>query len=244
MVPDFIAPDMSDLQLTEFFAALEKASQAAADSLSDFFKFFDQQYSEARKLRAPTTPHFNLLAVFGLQFSELRHSDVLAWFLDPQAAHEQGGIFADRLLLLCGDDGGASDTHVVIRERHGRVDLAMYARGEFAVFIENKVRHFERDQQVSDMIASMARVAVDCGIPLKRRYAVFLTDTGEAAISGPKTDSADFRLGNLTALSRTQIFEGFRTALAEQGGFSPLLMNFLESYLLSIQQIRSQLFRP
>ena len=236
-------PRDSSFQLVKFFAELGAAARSTEASLRDFFELFDREYSNARKLRAPTTPHFDLLSIFGLQFSELRHSDVLAWFLDPDAAHEQGGLFADKLLRLCGDDLGASDTHVVERERHGRVDLAMYARGEFAVFIENKVRHFERELQVADMITSMAHVATDRGIPIARRYAIFLTDTGEAAVSGPKADSAHFRISKLTALSRIEIFEAFRTALTGQGDFSPLLMNFLESYLLSIRQIQNQLFQ-
>lgn len=228
-------------KLNAFFAKLRQQTSVSSLELSRFFDRFEQDYAQARSTRAAATPHLDVLGIFGLQFAELRHSDVLAWFLDPHAEHEQGALFADALLELAGCKRVPSERYSVKRERHDRTDVAFYAGPHFAVFIENKVRHFERDKQVSEMVDSLVRLSHDLSIPRERRFAIFLTDAGAQPITGPTGDSSEFLMKNLKALRRIEIFEAFRAALAESAVYSPLLMNFVESYLGAIRRLRAQL---
>jgi len=210
------------------------------EEFKSFFQRFDQDFWIARKDRAASTPHFDMLRVFGLHFRELRHSDVLAWFLKPTTEHEQGPIFASALLRHLDMDSIASENYTVLRERHDHTDVALYASGRFAVFIENKVRDSERTKQVSKMVDSLVRVSIALKIPRERRFAVFLTDTGAKPRTGPAVDTPEFLLDNLKPFSRVEFFLLFRSALEDQPVHSLLLMNFLDSYLNAIRHVRHQ----
>jgi len=113
--------------------------------------------------------------------------------------------------------------------------------GEFAVFVENKVRHFEREEQVSDMVKSLVRRSKELDIPPRRRFALFLTDTGAEPVTGPAEDTAEFPKRNLQSRSRVALFEDLRAALVAQPVYSPLLLQFLDSYLHNIRRVRAQL---
>ena len=227
--------------LATFFAAFRQQASGASDEMASFFQKFAQDYRVARKDRAATTPHLDVLRVFGLEYAELRHSDVLAWFLRPTNEHEQGPLFANALLQHLGLEPISDENYFVLRERHERTDLAIYASGKFAIFIENKVRHTERDKQVSDMVHSMARVSQACRIPRDRRFAIFLTDSGAESVTGPDADSPEFLVSHLVAMRRVELFKCFRMALEGQPNHSPLLMNFINSYLNAVRRLRTQL---
>jgi hypothetical protein len=227
--------------LERFFAAFREHGSIAVSRLAQFFTDFDHEYARARDTRAATTPHLDVLRVFGLEFAELRHSAALAWFLDPGAEHEQGDLFARTLLQLLGCTTSPAGRYTVQRERHGRTDVACYAPGQFAVFVENKVRHSEREAQVNDMVRSLVRLSDSLAVPRAGRFAVFLTDTGAVPVTGPTADSPGFLLAHLKSVSRVQLIESFRAALAAQPVVSPLLLNFLDSYLAATRRLRAQL---
>jgi hypothetical protein len=224
-----------------FFVAFREHDAAFTAELPRFFHQFKEHYRLARSTRAAATPHFDVLRVFGLEFAELRHSDALAWFLDPEAEHEQGALFANALLRFAGAEAISSEAYIVDRERHARTDVAFYASGKFAVFIENKVRHFEREKQVLDMIDSLTKLSNTIGVPRERRFGIFLTDSGAKPVTGPEADSAEFLVVNLISTRRVDLFESFRSALEKQPVYSPLLMNFIDSYLEAIRRLREQL---
>ena len=217
----------------------QRTESPSSEELDIFFQNFENAYRDARKERALRTPHLDVLQIFGLAYAELRHSDVLAWFLDSEAAHEQGPLFLNAVLRRFGHTPIAIERYHVDRERHARVDIACYCRGEFAIFIENKVRHGERDRQVKDMIASLIAVAREFQISPDDRFAVFLTEEGRDSVTGPTESNPEFDLKNLYPMSRIELFELFETALSQQIPRSPLLEGFLQSYLNSIQKIRS-----
>jgi len=232
---------MSTTTLEDFFVRFRESEGESADRLATFFRDFDADFHKARIIRATSTPHLDVLRVFGLEFAELRHSAALAWFLSSRAEHEQGSLFVNALLELFKPDIKTSDRYTVQREQHERTDVAVFARGEFAVFVENKVRHSEREMQVADMVKSLAKVSTELEIPREHRFALFLTDTGVKPVTGPDEDSKGFSKGNLKSISRVELFEHFRSALTAQSIHSPLLLAFIESYLNSIRRIRAQL---
>ncbi|MDR3405903.1 MAG: PD-(D/E)XK nuclease family protein [Chthoniobacter sp.] len=227
--------------LAEFFLQLRESRAESSGKLDSFFRLFESEFRQARIVRAANTPHLDVLRIFGLEFAELRHSDALAWFLRLRAEHEQGPLFINALLNLFKPGLKSSDRYTVHRERHDRTDVSVYAPSKFAVFVENKVRHSERERQVSDMVQSLVQVGTLFSIPREYRFALFLTENGAKPVTGPTEDSADFCVSNLMSLSRVELFEHFRRELGAQPVHSPLLLSFLDSYLNAIRRIRAQL---
>lgn len=232
---------VSAADLQAFFTELQGHEAARATELADFFTRFEDDFREARGARAVTTPHLNVLRVFGLEFAELRHSAVLAWFLDANAEHEQGSRFADALLKLCNAAPTYGGDYTVVRERYSHTDVAVFGRGDFAIFIENKVRHSERENQVADMVEAMIELCHEMDIPPNRRFAVFLTDRGVPPETGPEEKSDEFLLDNVKALRRIKVFQCFLDSLPGRDAHSPLLNNLLESYLNAIRRLLNQL---
>ena len=140
--------DLFSQLFCEFEKTLEDVSGPQFEKL---FREFDAAFKESRSRRVDSTPHLDVLQVFGLGTDELRHSRVVAWFLDASGEHEQGAIFTQALLrLVAGNEipelskVAASEDYVVEREKHERTDVAVYCRKQFAIFIENKVHASER----------------------------------------------------------------------------------------------------
>jgi len=212
----------SDL-FSQFFREFhETLEQASGPQFEKLFREFDAAFKESRTQRVDSTPHLDVLQVFGLGMDELRHSRVLSWFLDADAEHEQGVLFAQALLRLVAGEQAPEildgEHYIVEREKHSRTDVSIYQRRRFAVFIENKVRASERTDQVKDMINSLVRLADAQRIPVSCRFAVFLTDDGREPTTKPSKDVSGFEPHNLKALSRVEVFDAFYRALEPAHG--------------------------
>lgn len=225
--------------MERFFQAFEQRSEESAAGLGAFFQQFDSAYARARGARAATTPHLDVLRIFRLEYRELPHSDALKWFLDPEAEHEQGGLFATELLRHFVPGFPPISNYKVARElvgTHGRTDIGFYAPGEFVVFIENKVRAGERENQIRDMVRDLLEFSEALKVPENRQFALFLSDQG----SEPTT-AADlpprFLRDNLRSVSRVDLIQRFRSALNTVPVASQLLLNFVDSYLAAIRRL-------
>jgi hypothetical protein len=228
---------------SQLFREYEKTfEQVPAPRFEKAFREFDAAFKESRTQRVGSTPHLNLLRVFGLSTDELRHSRVLSWFLDADAEHEQGALFAQAFLrLVAGDQAPEimeNQHYLVKRERHGRTDVSVYARERFAVFIENKVHASERADQVTDMIKALVRLADAQQIPVSCRFGVFLTDDGRQPTTHPSGKIPGFNPSNLKPVSRTEVFGVFYQALTHRTA-SPLLINLLFCYGNAVDQLRT-----
>ena len=198
------------------------------------FADFEKAFKNARKDRAVYTPRLNILDVFGLKTWELTHSRVIKWFLDEKETHEQGSLFMDCLLKECGVYLSSCVGYTVQREKPQRVDIVAYKPGTFAVFIENKVNHHEREDQLADLQTELVRFSVANQIPESHRIAIFLTDDGREPTSAYDKPLAGFLDGNLYSIRRFTLFQAFRDALALSADKSELLTIFLKSYIDAI----------
>lgn len=216
------------------FRAFEEAKLKMVEIWPTIFRDFEDAFKAARHDRAATTPRLNILDVFGLKNWELCHSRALAWFLDENASHEQGGVFMHVLLRFVGIDLGNCEDYSVQREKPDRVDVVAYKPREFAVFIENKVDHHERELQLADLQESLISFSERYGIPESQRIAVFLTDDGRKPETAHLMPLSGFFKDNLYPIRRLDLFEGFGRALSIQDPKSPLLVLFLQSYIDAI----------
>jgi hypothetical protein len=156
-------------------------------------------------------PEFNVFEAMGVIFQEVRHSDFLAFLLDPQGQHGLGDSFTKGWLKRVigpprshtgGNEGpdalpvrpnllerldcmGMSGTRVY-RERH-RIDILLVDQtNRLAVVIENKILSGEH----SDQLARYRQIA-EQRYPGSDILCVFLTPGGEAPSHGGYV-SADY----------------------------------------------------
>jgi hypothetical protein len=131
---------------------------------------------------------FNIFQALKLDQHEIRHSNVLAWLLDPKQTHGLGSVFLRRflssiLLKRSGDSGPLSAarielldfTDIEVRREWRNLDLLIIdRRNEFVVMIENKVYSGEGIGQLKRYRELIAQE-----FPGFKRICVFLTLLGE-----------------------------------------------------------------
>jgi hypothetical protein len=132
--------------------------------------------------------HFNLFGAIGVVRQELRHSDFLAFLLDPSQNHGLGDAFAKRLLqrALAGGRGTASSLTPVeldtasliqaeVRREWQNIDILLVDEpNRLAVIIENKVDSGEHSGQLIRYWDAVTRQ-----YPNHRTIGLFLTPDGD-----------------------------------------------------------------
>lgn len=134
---------------------------------------------------------FNIFDALGLVHQEIRHSNFLAWLLDPAESHGLGGLFlravlmdllrqtppADRLFSPIRLDGGEL-TGVEVRREWRNLDLLITVEDpNLLIAVENKIRSGEHSNQLARY-----RETVERSVELKRfpeRQYVYLTPEGD-----------------------------------------------------------------
>lgn len=120
---------------------------------------------------------FNFFEAIGAQRRELRHSDFLAFMLDPKESHGLGDVFL-RGFLKCAlkFDGksGQFDRLQVQREFYGIDILLLDDANRMAVIIENKVDTGEHDNQLRRYWDEINRQN-----PGYKIFGIYLTREGE-----------------------------------------------------------------
>ncbi|HEY3283321.1 MAG TPA: PD-(D/E)XK nuclease family protein, partial [Armatimonadota bacterium] len=129
----------------------------------------------------------NIFEAAGMVRQELRHSDFLAFLLDPLRQHGLGDLFATRLLqkvLIQNRDRGlpvspidldvwSLDGAFVLRE-WSNIDLLLVDKAHrLAVIIENKVDSLERPGQLAKYLRTVGAHYPDCDV-----VPIFLTPDG------------------------------------------------------------------
>ena len=221
-------------EMLKVFAAFEHAKTLRSTTWPVVLEDFKIAFISASGDRAFYTPRLNILEVFGLRKRELLHSRTLAWFLTEDASHEQGSLFTDCLLQKCSVIIPNCSGYLVQQESPDRVDVVAYKRATFAVFIENKVEHHEREQQFADLQGSLAKFGRSNQIPAPCQVPVFLTDDGRLPTTAQPGTIPGSSSGNVRPIRRLELFQAFREALATQPAASEVLKIFLDAYIESI----------
>ena len=128
---------------------------------------------------------FNLFDVLGVERSELRHSRVLKWLLDPSGSHGLGNSFLRGFLTCVSSDEDRTGVSPAVverwdlldvdaaRERY-RTDILVVGKSDgFVCLIENKVNSGEHTDQLSRYLT-----VVEQGYPSFTVLPVYLTPVG------------------------------------------------------------------
>ncbi|MCR5457353.1 MAG: PD-(D/E)XK nuclease family protein [Clostridiales bacterium] len=139
------------------------------------------------------TDNFNLFDVLKITHTEIRHSNILSWLLDPNENHKLGDSFIREFVSAILKNSKISDdlaldllmqnfySYNVLRE-HNHMDLVLLSREEETAYvIENKIWSGESQHQLKDYYKKSQEEYVG----YKIIYA-FLTPDGHEA-SDPKT---------------------------------------------------------
>lgn len=136
--------------------------------------------SECLEPLSKWTHRFNAFDVLGIADAEIRHSNVLAWLMDPAENHGlQDGVirgFVDYVAKCVEDDGTFDDLLMdcngfSIRREWCHIDiLAVNDEEKYVLCIENKIFSGEHDDQLARY-----RGEVEKEFPDYRRRFVFLT---------------------------------------------------------------------
>jgi len=136
---------------------------------------------------AVSTVRFNTLSVCRVRHDEVKHSAILAWFLDASSGHGQGALFLQAFMDCCGIQVAAPTSYRVKTEFSGPeaiIDVMVSRRREFLLYIENKVFASERPDQVDREFRDMRLLGRSLCIPEEQQFAVFLTPSGKLPKSG------------------------------------------------------------
>ena len=135
---------------------------------------------------AEWTSNFNLFDVLKISRTEIRHSNVLAWLLNPNENHGFGdsiirGFIQYVVKTFVGDDVFKTllmDCHgfVLQREWHNIDILAVSAEENFLICIENKIDSGEHDDQLNRY-----RKHVEDAYPNYRKMYIYLSPDGTEA---------------------------------------------------------------
>lgn len=200
--------------------------------------------AELERLEAKLS-EFNLFRVLRVEQAEIRHSNVLAWLLDPSETHGLGPVFLRRFLstVLLESTVAASLTPArvelmpfgeveVYRERHG-IDVLVRCVGgrgpeaiRWCLLIENKIRAKESKHQLAKYRDAVAREFADHEI-----VAVYLTLDGD----DPSDDGEE---AGFVPMSHRQVLD-IATAVIDQ--HTARIPNdarvFLSHYLDSLRRL-------
>jgi hypothetical protein len=189
---------------------------------------------------------FNLFQVLRIEKAELRHSNVLAWLLDPSETHGLGAIFLKRFvtsILLEQDVPGVSLTPAqlelapiaeveVYRERH-HIDIlvrCLCGRGPAAtrwcLLVENKIGAKESDGQLATY-----RDAVAGEFPNEQIIPIFLTLDGD-------DPSEDGENAGFVPVAHAHILETVESVIGQHRTRIPNdAQVFLEHYVDSLRRL-------
>jgi hypothetical protein len=175
-------------RLEKFFTELghlrderRKGNQAG---LGEFFK---ELQLAVRETNSPDA--FSILDVLGIGADEVKHSSILAWLINPKSRHGRGAEFLGAFLEAASItvDGDTLHDCKVYTEFPGQesiVDLMVYARGRFLLYVENKILSPEGPDQLNREHRDLLRLADALRTPPSGTYGIFLTPAGAQPTTG------------------------------------------------------------
>lgn len=148
----------------------------------------------------PWTKRFNLFDVLKISRMEIRHSNVLAWLLNPNENHGLGDAFLKAIvqIVVQNDDNGRYNvletllidfySFVVYREWKN-IDILLVSDVEkFLIAIENKIDSHEHDNQLKKYRETLAT-----DYPDYRKMHLYLTPEGEEPSDTDFWDALSYR---------------------------------------------------
>lgn len=192
----------------------------------DFTKL--EQDPQFKKLHSLLS-RFNIFSALNIEHFEIRHSNVLAWLLNPTETHQlQNQPLCHFLEILRNKHSDISPAHSALVKREmklpnaGQIDLLLYLDNGEIIAIENKVKAGEGENQLKRY-----RNALEKLYPNTKIHYLFLTPAGDS----PKTDDED-----KWKFVSYDVVAGMLTRLLQKQNLSKEIRVFLEHYLETVKR--------
>lgn len=175
--------------LSEFKQVREEHRAARLSKLKAFISEYETFLDG---MLCSSYPKVNMHKLYDLGADELRQSRFLAWLFNYRGSHGQRHRFLEMFVGECGLGIRPADlcNYSVRRELpgpHSIVDIAIYRKGTYVIFVENKLYAGEGYEQIDREYADLVLAAQTLDVPRQRAFAVFLTLDGREPISGDAT---------------------------------------------------------
>ncbi len=137
-----------------------------------------------RSLNLDREPRLNVFEQLSFGNNEVALSSLLAWLLNERSSHYHGNLFLSRLVALCKlplPNDILTDYRVTAEfgGTESIVDIMVYRKPHFLLYIENKILSAEGDDQTHREFRDMRRIGAALGIPSDRQFPIFLTPWGQ-----------------------------------------------------------------
>lgn len=180
----------------------------------------------------------NIFEILKITHAEIRHSNFLAWLLDPRGSHNWGDKVLKRILrdllahkqvqhLTEFDVENLNYTEVEVRREWRNIDLLVILP-TVVLAIENKVRSKDHSKQLSNY-----KEIVESTFPEKEdhkmeRVFVYLTPFGEA----PTEDVSGYI--NYSYIRIIEILESIKDVFHEST--SPIVLRYIDDYIKTVKR--------
>jgi hypothetical protein len=182
--------DKMKFLINDFQALRSSKRTIRLNRIAAFLSTFEENH---RKLRNQRLADFNVFSLLRIGEDEVRQSKFLAWLLDAESGHGQGNLFLQAFVKSCHLNIPLEvlDQYRVRTEYYrneSRIDVLAYRKGEFLIYLENKICAPEGPNQIDREFRDMRSVGSALRIPEERQFAVFLTpDAKKQPTSGDAT---------------------------------------------------------
>ncbi len=175
------------LKFVEIYNSFKSSQKDAKLYVLD--AFLERYALKVNNLRRSSVLQFNSHDILSRPKGELRQSNILAWLLNFRESHCEGDRFIKIFLKAAGIDTTELDlkSYRIRQEYVGLesiVDIVIYKRGNFIIYIENKILSGEGKNQVDREYNDLIRAAKSLWIDSKSMYAIFLTPDGKSPTNG------------------------------------------------------------
>jgi|GEM_PF-1907983 len=128
-------------------------------------------------------PQINVFDLLSFGNNEVALSALLSWLLNERSRHYHGNLFLTTLVKLCNlplpiESLVEYRVDTEHSEQESIIDIKVYKKGEFLLYIENKILSPEGENQTFREFRDMERVGESYGIPSQYQFAIFLTPDG------------------------------------------------------------------
>ena len=179
------------LRLSSNFAAIEERDKSKR--IKEFEISFNNLISRIKDKKEKgiwRKTYFNLFEIFGNQWYEDPHSNLLAWLLNPEETHGLGNVFLEKFIENISDIKLPFDQIKVVRENQkggDRPDIEVKGNNWWLI-IENKINSSENNSQTLRYAKRWGKKGkIDENV-----FLVYLSPNGKAPLS-PDFHSVSYR---------------------------------------------------
>ncbi|MCL2638237.1 MAG: PD-(D/E)XK nuclease family protein [Oscillospiraceae bacterium] len=197
--------------------------------------------SDLNKLESKIDNSVNIFDILNVVNREIRHSNMLAWLLNPNENHGLGDEFIKRLINYLIENRHISDSEEAIKllmcnhfdfnvqREHYNIDLLLTSsEAKTVIAVENKISTNEHGDQLSRY-----KNTVEKYYPEYKRYYLYLTLYGD--------DSSEPDIWR--SIGYEEIIEWLRKSLKSQS-LRPEVNHILEQYCLTLERITNMEYSP